>query len=303
MTTKAMIQDVKDMGFQTIRIPVTWSIHCDANGVVDPSWMARVKEVVGYAYDLGMYVILNSHHDNRYYDLGGCAKSAQLREENIGRMQFLWRQIAEAFQEYDERLIFETLNEPRNEGSLWEWIGGTKAERRVLFQLNREIVDTIRAAGGSNRTRYIMIPGYAALSSKRILEEMDIPEDDRVIISVHAYSPQEFAFSGTGSGVFDDRDRRELDQLFALLNDTFIQRGIPVIIGEFGAVNKANPEDRCAWADCYVRGAKQYGIACVVWDNNAGEGTGSEKFGLYNRSERSWYYPELAKAYVGAAGN
>ena len=163
-TTKKMIDDICGAGIKTIRIPVSWGKHCDAKGNVDKDWMKRVKEVVDYAYDNGVYVILNSHHDNTYYDIGGCVKSDDTLNKSVNKMNKLWKQIANEFKDYDEHLIFETLNEPRTEGSAKEWSGGTAEEREVVAKLNEEIVKTIRSTGGNNAYRQIMVPAYAATS-------------------------------------------------------------------------------------------------------------------------------------------
>lgn len=300
-TTEEMILDVKAMGFTTIRIPVSWGSHCDSEGIVDEVWMARVHEVVDYAYKNGMYVILNSHHDTDYYDIGSSLDSDKIREFCLKRMKILWEQIAEEFKDYDEHLIFETLNEPRTVGSEKEWSGGTPEEREIIYTLNEEIVKTIRSTGGKNKTRYIMVPCYGATSDLSVLSEMRLPDDDRIIVSVHAYAPYNFAMNAEGSAEFTESDRRELDAFFSGLNDLFVRRGVPVVLGEFGVTNKDNPEDRLAWAEYYVKGAKAYGIPCIVWDNNQASGIGAEMFGLYNRREGTWYFPELAEAYVRAA--
>lgn len=301
LTTEEMILDIKEMGFDTVRIPVSWYLHVNMEGKVEPTWMARVKEVVNYAYDNGMYVILNSHHDNLFYDIGGCVKREKTFEASKERMKNLWAQIAEEFKDYDEHLIFETLNEPRTVGSEKEWQGGTPEEREVVYALNEVIVETIRESGGNNKDRYIMVPSYGATNNIEVLKEMKLPDDDHLIMSVHAYSPYDFAMNGDATGEFTESDRKELDSLFSALNEVFVSKNIPVVLGEFGATNKDNLEDRCAWADYYVRGAKKYNMVSIVWDNN-NYGEGAEYFGLYNRREGTWYFPELAEAYTAAAG-
>ncbi|MGN1105494.1 MAG: cellulase family glycosylhydrolase, partial [Huintestinicola sp.] len=300
-TTKAMIDDICEAGFKTVRIPVSWGRHCDAQGNVDKEWMKRVKEVVDYAYGNGVYVILNSHHDNSYYDIGGCTKSEETLNKSVKKMTTLWTQISNTFKNYDEHLIFETLNEPRTEGSAKEWSGGTAEEREVVYTLNEKIVSAIRATGGNNAYRHIMVPSYAATSSTYILKQMKLPDDDRLIVSVHAYNPYFFAMDANGSGTFTDNDKKELDKLFKELNSIFVSKGIPVVIGEFGATNKKNLDDRVAWADYHVKGAGKYNIPCVLWDNNSGKRSGGECFGIYSREKQEFFYPEIAEAIVKAA--
>lgn len=300
-TTKAMIDDIKAEGFNTVRIPVSWGRHTDKNGNVDEQWMARVKEVVDYAYKNGMYVILNSHHDNEYYDIGGCAKSDKTYKASEKKMTKLWTQIANEFKKYNEHLIFETMNEPRTEGSAKEWTGGTGAERDVVNNLNAAIVEAIRATGGNNEYRYIMIPAYAATSNMGALRALKLPEDDRIIVSVHAYSPYNYAMNGSYSKDFSDSDKKELDKFFSDLNSIFISKGVQVVIGEFGATNKDNEADRCLWAEYYIKGAGKYGIPCIWWDNNSGTAKGSECFGIYDRKTGEWVFKELADTLVKSA--
>lgn len=300
-TTKAMIDDIKAQGFNTIRIPVSWGGHTDKDGNVDEQWMKRVKEVVDYAYKNDMYVILNSHHDNEYYDIGGCAKSDKTYKASEKKMTKLWTQIANEFKKYNEHLIFETLNEPRTEGSAKEWTGGTGAEREVVNNLNSAIVSAIRATGGNNEYRYIMVPAYAATSNMGALRAMKLPDDERIIVSVHAYSPYNYAMNSGYSKKFSDSDKKELDKFFSDLNSLFISKGVQVVIGEFGATNKGDEADRCLWAEYYVKGAAKYGIPCVWWDNNSGDSEGGECFGIYNRKTGEWTFKDLADTLIRSA--
>ncbi len=300
-TTEKMILDVKAKGFGTIRIPVSWGKHTDSNGIVDNAWLMRVKEVVNYAYDNDMYVILNTHHDNDYYDIKACLSDEKIRLANTNKMVTLWTQIGNEFKDYDEHLLFETLNEPRIIGSKKEWTGGTKEEREIVYDLNKAIVSAIRQTGGNNQYRYIMLPSYAATERTDILQEMKLPEDERIIVAVHAYTPYGFAMNANGIKTFGYFSKKKLDNLFSDLNDIFVSKGIPVIIGECGAVSKDNLKDRCAWAEYFVREAKRYNILCVVWDNNSPERKGNESFVLYDRQSGEWVYPEFAEAMVKAA--
>lgn len=301
-TSQKMIDAVQAAGFNTIRIPTSWGKHADDNGKIDREWMARVKEVVDYAYNNGMYVILNSHHDNAYYDIGGCVKSASTYKKNKAKMEKLWTNIANEFKDYDEHLIFEALNEPRTEGSAKEWVGGTPEEREIVDGLNSAIVSAIRKTGGNNAYRLIMVPAYAATSSTNILRQMKLPDDDRIAVSVHAYSPYNFAMNERGSADFTDSDKKELDKFFKELNDIFVSKGTPVIIGECGVINKDNLSDRVEWASYFIGGAKKYNIPCCLWDNNSKKSqTGSETFGYFNRLSCKWNFPEIVEAAVKAA--
>ncbi len=145
-----------------------------------------------------------------------------------------------------------------------------------------------------------MIPGYAASSSDVSLKAIKIPDDKRIIVSVHAYSPYFFAFDENASKTFSDNDKRELDKFFNTLNDLFVKKGTPVVIGEMGCINKDNTEERVKWAKYYVSGAKKYNITCLWWDNGA-LGVGNENFGLVDRITCKFKYGEIADALIEAS--
>lgn len=295
-TTKAMIDAVKKAGFNTVRIPVSWGEHMDSQGNVSKEWLDRVQEVVDYAYGNGMYVILNTHHDTGWIKL-----DADSEKEVTKKFKILWKQIAERFKDYDEKLIFEGMNEPRTEGSAKEWTGGTKAEWEVLNRLHKAFVSTVRAGDGYNKTRLLMVTPYAASSSYSAMAALEIPDDDRIIVSIHAYIPYNAAFNGdSAEDTLSESGKREIDTLMSNIDKLYLSKDIPVIIGEFGSINKNNAEGRVEIAEYYVSAAKKYGVPCVWWDNG-GFGTGSENFGLLNRKNLEWVYPEIVKALVNAA--
>ncbi len=295
--SKQLIDALKKKGFRTVRIPVTWHNHMDKDFNISSAWMARVKEVVDIAIDNDMYVIINMHHDCSFYDIKTALKSA--RDYNAIEKRFVkaWSQIGKTFADYDEHLIFEAMNEPRIEGSGAEWMGGTAEERKIVNRLNAAFVKEIRSQGGNNPYRFLMIPDYAASSSDAALNDMEFPVDDRLIFSVHAYNPYNFAMNNDASGTFTDADKAALDQFFAVLSDRFISRGIPVVIGEMGAINKNNPSDRRAWAEYYVKKARSYGITCLWWDNGYSE-PGGDGFAIINRFNNKYVYEDIADALI-----
>ncbi|MBP1561837.1 MAG: glycoside hydrolase family 5 protein [Oscillospiraceae bacterium] len=294
VTTKEMITAVKDAGFNTVRIPTTWGPHMDANGVVSEEWMNRVQEVVNYAYEQDMFVILNIHHEDwhdPYYDTA---------EASTEKLKSLWTQIGTRFADYDEHLIFEVLNEPRKRNTGMEWNGGDKEGHEVVNQMNAAAVEAIRALGGNNAKRHIMLPTYAASSTDSAIRDFVLPEgDDKLIVSIHAYLPYEFALGGDlAKRKFDpEGNASEIVHLMDSLKTNFIDKGIPVIIGECGARSKANSEDRAVWAEFYIRSAKAIGVPCVIWDNNAFSGTG-ENFGLLDRRTCTWKEPDIISGFM-----
>ena len=292
--TKAMIETVQKAGFNAVRIPVTWGEHMSADGTIDAAWMARVKEVVDYAYDAGLYVVLNVHHDDALW----LVPTNDKLESDKATLTSIWKQICTTFQDYDHRLIFEGMNEPRVIGSATEWSGGTPEEREVINQLFQAFVDTVRAAGGTHAERTLIVSSHAQSITEAAVSAVKVPNDSHVIVSIHSYAPWDFC--GTENDRADwgsDADKAELDKNFQYLDDMFISKGTPVIIDEFGAVDKKNTQARAAWFAYYISSAKKHGIKCFVWDN----GQSSGEFGLLNRSNNTWDYPEIIQAIQDAA--
>lgn len=293
-TTKLMIDMVKDAGFNVLRVPVSWGTHMDENYTVDPAWMDRVQEIVNYGIDNGMFVILNTHHEEWYMPV------EEDLDEDLKEIEALWTQIAERFKGYDEHLIFEGVNEPRLRGDGAEWTG-TADSREIVNQYAKKFVETVRATGGNNADRCLMVTPYAASSSATNMQALELPEDsDKLIVSIHAYLPYSFALDTTGTDVYDPNDS-SIKDMFDYIQYYFLDNDIPVIIGEFGSVNKDNIEDRIQCVTDYLTTAKEYGVPCVWWDNGTRVGQG-ENFGLLSRSEYSWFFPELVDAIMEAAG-
>lgn len=292
VTTKVMIDMVSKAGFNVFRVPVSWGTHMDENYVVDEAWMDRVQEVVDYGYDNGMYVILNTHHEEWYMP------KEEFAEENLKQLEKLWEQIAERFKGYGERLIFEGVNEPRLRGESAEWTGTAEA-RDIVNQYAETFVKTVRASGGNNAERALMLTPYAASSSPENLKALKIPENaGNVIVSVHAYLPYSFALDTKGTKVYNPRNN-EIPGLFKNIKEIFLDNDIPVIIGEFGSVNKENTEDRVKCVTDYLTAAKEAGVPCVWWDNGAYRGQG-ENFGLLIRGELAWFNEDVVNAIMAA---
>lgn len=293
-TTKEMIDEVKNAGFNALRIPITWEKHLGPapEYEINSEWLNRVQEVVNFGIQNEMYVIINMHHEEWHfpsYENLDAAKTI---------LTTVWNQIAERFKYYDEHLIFEGLNEPRMKGTDFEWNGGNKEGREVVNQLNAAFVETIRNAEGNNQLRHLMIPTYAASSDTKTWRNFTIPNDDKVIVSIHAYTPYNFALNNAGTATWskdNPNDTKEIDYLMKQLDDYFISKGIPVIIGEFGARDKNNLDSRVAWSEYYIKKALEKGIPCIWWDNGAFTGNG-ELFGLLSRRNLTWKYPEIIDA-------
>jgi len=310
-TTEEMIAAVKDAGFNTIRIPISWHNHVSGDDfTISEQWLSRVQEVVDWAMARDMFVIINTHHDV-YPEYCYPSKEHYANAEKY--MISIWTQLSARFAEYGDHLIFESMNEPRLKDTAVEWWfeeGNAQALEscECVNLLNQAFVDTVRASGGSNAERYLMIPGYCAAPGFAVADYYRLPEDsadNRLIVSVHAYTPYSFALDLMGTDKFSAFGAGSTQEIAVFMNNLyrkFIQNGIPVVIGEFGALEKnGNLQARVDFAAYYVAAASARGMPCCWWDNNLFKGNG-ERFGLLNRRTVTWDTPEILEALMTYAG-
>ena len=286
VATRELIHMFKQAGFNAIRVPVTWYPHIGTVSVtvsnnhghwdmstwkgydVDPVWMARVKEVVGYVLDEGMYCILNVHHDT------GAATTAWLRadrrvyESVRERYCSLWTQIATEFESCGQKLLFESFNEMLDVNGTWN--SSSAEAHEVINMYNADFVATVRATGGNNVHRNLILNTYAASSTKEALSSFRLPEDtieEHLMAEVHSYAPYHFAFNTDNpKEIFDASCESEVRGIIETLNTWFVSKGIPCIIGEFGADTQKRSETELAkQASCYVSAATKYNIPCFYW--------------------------------------
>lgn len=312
VTTPEMIESIAQMGFGAVRVPVTYSDHLYEDFTIREEWLIRVGEVVNYVLANDMYCIINLHSDV------GSGSWPWLRAdlENIGWMEekfaIVWKQIAEYFKDYSDKLLFESFNEILDTESRWNDAGN--AAYTAVNRLNQKFVDIVRGTGGNNAERCLIVPTYAAsCREKDILDAFVIPNDvaeGRLIIETHYYGMAPFTQQQdevTWTTAYSDwsyeRDGKPMEEVLKQLKNTFIDKGVPVILGEFGAKNKNNTTDRINYAAHYVKSAKQYGIACFWWDDG-GQIENAESvtnFALFDRYKNEWLFPEIAEAIVKAA--
>ena len=304
--TPELIKAVHDRGFKTIRIPVTWGnqLSKDGNYTINPDFLARVKEVVDYAYNLDMYIIINLHHESWL----NTSKLATSYKSIGNELEAVWSQIADCFADYDQHLIFEGMNEPRLAGSDLEWTGTQEAYRAVNY-LNQVFAFTVRNNGkGYNNERCLMIPGYAASSSRNVLETISIPTFEgeavkNIIISVHCYSPYSFCLSDE-LREFDPNNKNHtstIDTLFQDLEELFLFKDIPVVIGETSATEKNNTDQRENWAEYMGRKSYEYGIPIILWDNGVNGHSGGECHAWILRNKCEWNYPTVVDKLFAAS--
>lgn len=296
-TKEETITTIKKAGFNAIRIPVTWYKVINNDNVIRKDWMTRVVEIVNYAVENDMYVILNSHHDEGIFKF-----TNKDVEKSLITFQAIWEQIADTFKDYDEKLVFEGLNEPRTKYSTLEWNGGSGEEHKNLNRYYQVFVDAVRASGSNNENRILMVNTYAASATDTAMKGLRLPNDtvsSKIIVSIHAYEPYNFALNENGVKTWkagNSSDEKPIKDRIDLAYNTFVSKGIPVIMGEFGALNKDNEADRAEWAKFYVKYALSRGIKCIWWDDGG-------NFKLLNRSSNTFYYPAILEGLMQGAAS
>lgn len=326
-TTRAMLHDIRTAGFDTIRIPVSWHDHFltentstiisgtvsrdssdipqnaagpDSHYTIDPAWMDRVAEVVDWALGEGFYVFLNTHHD---ISKEAICPTPEKREQSLLFIRRVWEQIAARFKSYDEKLVFEAMNEPRVPGSKYEWDTNLSVEEcttaiSIINELNQAFVDVVRSSGGNNTDRFLVVACYANAVENALSDVFKMPSDptaEHLILAVHCYRPVRFAFllkdheSSVDFDPYDENDTEKVSTLAKQVYEKFITSGIPVVIDEFGAVYKENQQARINYLAYHTAICRSYGITCHLWDNgnllSAGDG-----MAIYDRA--NGYFPD-----------
>lgn len=286
-TTKELIEFIKECGFDSIRIPVTWAQHLgDApDYLIDEAWLDRVNKVVDWALNAGLKVIINTHHDDAFWLI----TDIEHKESSKEILTKIWSQLCVRFASYDENLIFETMNEPRVFGAEDEWIGNPET-REVVNYLNSAALETIRRSGGNNANRFVMIPTYACSGLEENVRALALPDDDRVIVSVHYYfgtaHQSEFADNEKKWNILD---KASLYKTFRTIHDCFIAKGYGVCKSEFGWTDRVNLDNLASNAGFYVKLCEKFGFSCLVWDNGS-------SFGIIDREALTVDYPLYLEA-------
>lgn len=305
--TENLIKAVKNAGFTSIRIPVSYMGHIgsDSNYTVDASWLNRVQQVVDMCVNNGLYAIINMHGDG-YTTLDGgwlfCGSSNQTAIK--AKYKAVWKQIATKFKNYDQHLVFESMNEE------FDGTYGTPSSTAYanINAYNQIFVDTVRQTGGNNAKRWLMIPGWNTNITYTVGNYgFSLPTDNyrdrsistpRIMISVHYYDPWDFCGeessnvtqwgdTATNSAKTSSwGDESALKSQFSSLYNKFVAAGYPVVIGEYGSIDKSaydstSAAQRAEFAKKVCTYAKKYGMVPVLWDNGY---TGTYGFGVIDRS-------------------
>ena len=306
-TTQAMIDGMKAAGFDTIRIPVAWMTNAthlyEGDYTIDADYMDRVEEVVRYARKAGMYVIINDHWDGGWYGMFG-SESAETRALAMEAYKGMWQQIAERFRDYSDYLIFESANEE---------LGGRFDENSPLYcsdsvvtylndderyaltnEINQTFVDVVRATGGNNATRFLLIAGYGTNIDQTCDDRFQMPKDtavSKLMVSVHYYDPWSYcgassAASATKWGKVSDYEY--MDQQLAKMTK-FTEAGYGVVIGEYGALPCSDglKDNTLAYHTAFLDTCTKYNLTNCLWDCS----------GLYKRVSQTFADDDILAMY------
>lgn len=306
--TEEMVTTIKKYGFKTVRFPVTWMSFMDESGKVSDEWMSRVKEVVDWIIKAGLYCILNVHHDGvsgNWLSQGAHVKA---------RYVTLWTQIATTFKDYDDHLILESMNEV-------EYKTGNDFDFNSLYTLTQAFVDTVRGLGGKNADRLLLISGMNTNLESTCSAGYKMPTDkaNKLAISIHYYLPPQFTVEADDKpwtwtddqGVVheitplqkwgSESDYQEMVTNFETMKKAFVDKGIPVILGEVGVLTEQKKEKASIreflYAE-YTMTAAYDGFMSVLWDtskNTAGD------MNFYNRETDKWYDEQIRDNFVNIA--
>ena len=314
--TKELIDTIKAQGFKTVRIHVSYldMIGDGPDYKIDTDWLDRVQEVVDYVVNNDMFAIVNMHGDG-YYTVDHswllCAEDDDKQTEIKDKYGKVWTQIADRFKDYDQHLIFESMNEEFNNDY------GKPDEKAYdnINAYNQIFVDSVRATGSNNEKRWLLLPGWNTNIEYTAGDDYNfkIPTDKgckadgkRIMISVHYYDPFNFTIDENKTAKtqwgkyavknYDNWGQEDyVDSQMALLNEKFVSQGYPVVIGEFGAQDKTEKfadynEFRRYWSEYLIKAAKKNGVVCVYWDNGY---NGNKGFGIINRFDYTITQPDL----------
>ena len=314
---------VKAAGFSTVRIPVTWMGHFGEapEYKIEEAWLDRIAEVVGFAEEAGLNVILNMHHDgadSKYWlDIKSAAANTAIQARILEQITALWTQIAVKFQDKGSFLMFEAFNEIHDGG--WGWganRGDGGKQYKCLNEWNQAFVDAVRAAGGENENRFLGIPAYCT-NVDIAIESMVLPKDKvlgKQMVSVHCYDPFDYTLSAkysewghtaAASKKVPGDNEDDLKKVFEKLYVHFVSQGTPVYLGEFGCVNRSTEREQAFqqyYLKFFAKLSKTYGVPCLLWDNGA-KGYGEESSAFINHGNGEYSSPEAKAAMQALVGS
>jgi endoglucanase len=292
--TRELLANIKAQGFNSIRLPVTWTDHQGGapDYTIDPAWMDRVEEVVNWALAEDLYVLLNTHHDSWQWIWEMPAQ----HDSVMARYTATWTQIAERFRDTPAGLVLESVNEPQFTGS-----SGEAQEYQLLDELNTTFHSIVRGTGGNNADRVLVLPTLHTSSEQAALDELDSTitalDDPNIAATVHYYGFWPFSVNIAGYTRFDAESQADVTNAFNRVHDTFVSQGIPVIIGEYGllgfdkSLDTVERGEMLKFFEFFGRAARQNQVTTQWWDNGQHLDRASFEWqdpGLFQRVESSW---------------
>jgi len=313
--TESLYQKLAAAGVSTVRIPVTWGPwEGEAPSyLIESDYMALVAQNVFWARDAGLNVVLNTHHDEYWQDIYGASVNEETNTTVKTRIEATWRQIAEYFKDEGDYLIFESFNEVHGiySDGTEDWGGGKSTtdggkQYAILNEWNQLVVNTIRATGSNNSTRWISCPGYAASISTAI-SSLVVPTDpaNKIIVAVHNYDPYNFTIANPLTDTWGTAaEKLAITNLLNQVKEKFIDQNIPCYLGEFGCSRHETDEanaDRAYYLEYFCRAAHFAGLAACLWDN-FNPGGGSEHHAYFSHNDGSWMdnHESLVKTMINA---
>ncbi|ORX42983.1 endoglucanase precursor [Piromyces finnis] len=294
-TTENLFISLINKGFNLFRIPVTWKGHYGAapGYKIDKDWLKRVHEIVDYPYQNGAYVIINTYFE----DWINTYPTKLKKSKEISKK--LWEQIAEEFKEYDEHLIFESMNSPRKINSHEEYGIGDDESWKFINEINKIFINTIRNGRGNNPKRHLLIQPYAGILHEETIDKLNIPDNDKkIMVSLHAFIPNDFT-SGSKKSFTGTSD---IDWTMKVIDNKLLSKSVATIISEFGATHHNDEDERLKWADYFISKATEKGIPCSLWDNGKFE-RGNDSFGIIDRSSFEIKYPDYVDVLLEGSYN
>ena len=295
-TTQEMISGMKAAGFDTLRIPVAWTNAMNFESgdyTIGEAYLNRVEEIINYALNEDMYVIVNDHWDGGWWGMFGSA-SEETRKAAMELYTSMWTQIAAKYEKYDEHLIFESGNEElgfRLNDKDVASDSGTLSDAEcyeVTNQINQAFVDTIRATGGNNADRFLLIAGFGTDITNTCNDAYKMPTDtadDKLMLSVHYYDPSGYCIWNSIANWGSKQDYTDMNAMLAKLTK-FTDQGYGIVIGEWGVLEQQGSlrEDTEEYYENFLDNCDYYGFCPVLWDCND----------VYNRLQCNIRYEELA---------
>jgi endoglucanase len=287
--TRELFKTVRAQGFRSVRMPVTWSAHQSTTApyTVDAAYMKRVKEVVDWALAENLYVVLNVHHDSWQW----IEKISTDHDNVLARYNALWTQISATFRNEPRTLLFESVNEPG-------FADATAAQKTAFMdELNTSFHEIVRASGGGNKSRLLVLTTQGGTPSQDLMDDLYTTiralRDSNLVATVHYYSWYPFSVNIAGGTRYDEAARNDADDAFARMHDTFVAKGIPVYVGEYGLLgwpdhnhpSRIERGEALKYYEHVGHLARVAGVTTALWDPGA--------WAYLNRATLKWTDPAL----------